>query len=173
MKILPCITKRYSVRSYLPKPVENEKLKAVLEAARLAPSAKNFQEWRFVVVQDAETRKKLMVAANNQSFVGEAPVVIACSAVNTNYVMRGGQLTYPIDVAIAVDHMTLQAVEEGLGSCWIGSFYEEQVKKILGIPEQARVVALLTLGYPADKQPERRRKAIDQITCYEKWDFSE
>ncbi len=170
--ILRCIEKRYSVRSYQNKSVEPEKLNRVLEAARVAPSAKNFQEWRFIVVQDAETRKKLMVAANNQSFVAEAPVVIVCCAVNTDYVMRCGQLAYPIDVAIAIDHMTLQAAEEGLGTCWIGSFYEDQVKRILGIPENnIKVVELLTLGYPKDKQPERKRKAIDQIVCYEKWDF--
>lgn len=169
MAILPQIQKRYSVRSYQQKKVEKAKLLAVLEAARLAPSAKNFQEWRFVVVQDQAIRQKLMVAANNQAFVGQAPVVIACCATNAEYKMRCGQLSHPIDLAIAIDHMTLQAVEEGLGTCWVGSFYEDQVKAILGIPAEIRVVELLTLGYPKDIPHPKNRLPLDKIACYEKW----
>lgn len=171
MAIIRQIKERYSVRSYKPRLVEKEKLDAVLEAARLAPSARNVQGWRLVVAQDAETRKKLMVAANNQAFVGEAPVVIACCAVNTDHVMRCGQYAYPIDAAIAIDHMTLQAVEEGLGTCWIGSFYEDQVKAILGIPENVRVVALLTLGYPADKPGARKRLPLGKVVSYDRWNL--
>lgn len=172
MALLTQIQKRYSVRSYQPRPVEKEKLLAVLEAARLAPSAKNFQEWRFVVVQEQGTRQKLMAAANNQAFVGEAPVVIACCATNVDHVMRCGQLSYPIDLAIAIDHMTLQAVEEGLGTCWVGSFYEDQVKTVLGIPKGIRVVELLALGYPKDRSRPKNRLLLDEITCFEKWQFA-
>jgi len=171
MTLLSQIKNRRSVRSYQSRPVEKEKLLTVLEAARLAPSAKNFQEWRFVVVQDEATRCKLMVAANNQAFVGAAPVVIACCATNTDYVMRCGQLSHPIDLAIAIDHMTLQAVEEGLGTCWVGSFYEEQVREILGIPQEVRVVELLALGYPKDGVRPKDRHALDKIACFEKWRF--
>ena len=134
MAILKQIEQRYSVRSYQKRPVDKAKLEAVLQAARLAPSARNMQEWRFVVVQDAETRNKLCVAANNQGFVGEAPVVIACCSVIADYVMRCGHLAYPIDVAIAIEHMVLQAVDEGLGTCWVGSFYEDQVKPSSAFP---------------------------------------
>ena len=172
MALLSQIKNRYSVRSYQQRPVEKEKLLAVLEAARLAPSAKNFQEWRFVVVQDEATRRKLMVAANNQAFVGEVPAVIACCATNTDHVMRCGQLSYPIDLAIAIDHMTLQAVEEGLGTCWVGSFYEDQVKTVLGIPKEVKVVELLALGYPKDRPKSKNRLPLEQITCYEKWQFA-
>ena len=171
MALLPQIKNRYSVRAYQKKPVEKEKLLAVLEAARQAPSAKNFQEWRFVVVQDEAMRRKLMAAANNQTFVGEAPVVIACCATNTEYVMRCGQLCYPIDLAIAIDHMTLQAVEEGLGTCWVGSFVEEQVKALLGIPKNIRVVGLLPLGYSADHIRPKNRLPLDQVACFDKWQF--
>jgi len=171
MALLSQIKNRYSVRSYQQRPVEEEKLLTVLEAARLAPSAKNFQEWRFVVVQDEATRRKLMVAANNQAFVGEAPAVIACCATNTDYVMRCGQNSYPIDLAIAIDHMTLQAVEEGLGTCWVGSFYEDQVKAILGIPQEVRVVELLAIGYPEDNQKSKNRLPLNKITCFDKWQF--
>ena len=171
MALLEQINKRYSVRSYQNRPVEKEKLDVVLEAARLAPSARNFQEWRFVVVQNNETRKKLVPAANNQAFVGQAPVVIACCATNCDHVMRCGQLSYPIDLAIAIDHMTLQAVEEGLGTCWIGSFFEEQVRDVLGIPREIRIVELLALGYPADQSRSKHRNPVESIVSYDSWKF--
>jgi len=171
MALLKQIKQRYSVRSYQNRNVEKEKLETVLEAGRMAPSARNIQQWRFVVVQDAELRKKLVPAANNQSFVAEAPVIIACCGIDTDYVMRCGQLAYPIDVAIAIDHMTLQAVEEGLGTCWIGSFKEDQVKSILGIPDDARVVELLTLGYPNDSPVTKSRVPLDQVVSYDHWGF--
>ncbi len=163
------IAARRSIRSYQDKPVEEEKLQRVLDAGRLAPSARNMQEWKFVVVKNRETRQKLATAARAQTFVGEAPVVIAACAVQTEHVMTCGQLCYPIDVAIAVDHMTLAAVEEGLGTCWIGAFYEDQVKEILGIPEKVRVVALLPLGYPQSAPAARPRKELQEIVVWEKW----
>ncbi len=172
MALLRQIRERYSVRSYRERPVEPAKLAAVLEAARLAPSARNCQEWRFVVVRDAARRKQLAAAANNQAFVGEAPVVIAACGINPAYTMRCGQPAYPINLAIALDHLTLQAVEEGLGTCWIGSFYEDQVKRILDIPADARVVELLTLGYPRDTPKPKIRMALDQIVSYDRWDFA-
>ncbi len=170
MAVLPQIENRYSVRQYLNRPVEPEKLEAVLEAARLAPSARNMQGRRFVVVRDAAVRKRLMTAANNQPFVSQAPVVIACCATQPDYVMRCGQHSAPIDVAIAMDHMTLQAAEEGLGTCWIGSFYEDQVREILGIPSSISVIELLTLGYPADHPPaSKSRNDINDMVVYERW----
>ncbi|MCX6992246.1 MAG: nitroreductase family protein [Kiritimatiellaeota bacterium] len=171
MALLKQIQQRYSVRAYQKRPVEKEKLETVLQAARLAPSAKNMQEWRFIVVQDADTRKKLCVAANNQAFVGEAPVIIVCCSATSDYVMRCGHLAYPIDVAIAIDHMVLQAVEEGLGACWVGSFYEDQVKAILDIPTQVRVVELLAMGYPADTFRAKSRLPLEKIVCHERWKF--
>ena len=170
MEVMEAIQKRQSVRAYEPREVEEEKLLRVLEAGRLSPSASNRQERRFVVVKDAGMRKLLSEAAKNQKFVAEAPVVIvACAAVDTDYVMACGQLAYPIDTAIAVDHMTLQAVEEGLGTCWIGAFDEEKVKKILNIPEEVRVVSLLPIGYPADVSRPKSRMGLDEIVMLEKW----
>jgi nitroreductase len=121
------------------------------------------------VVRDKKTREKLMVAAANQDFVAEAPVVIAACAQTDNHVMRCGQLCYPIDVAISVDHITLQAAEEGLGTCWIGAFDEAAVKALLKIPEEIRVVALLTVGYPQKVQGRKSRKKLDEIVRYERW----
>ena len=128
MDVIEAIKKRRSVRNYLDMPVEEEKLIAVLKAGRLAPSAGNRQEWRFVVVKDQQDRKKIAKAANEQSFVGEAPVVIVACAESDGHVMSCGQTSYPIDVAIALDHISLAAVELGLGTCWIGAFNEEKVK---------------------------------------------
>ncbi len=170
MDVMDAIRTRKSVRAYLDKPVEDEKLNAVLEAGRLAPSASNRQEWRFVVVRDAGIRKKLAAAAGGQAFVGEAPVVIAACAETDGHVMKCGQLSYPIDVAIALDHITLAAVEQGLGTCWIGLFDEQRVKEILEIPEQIRVVELMPLGYPADPSAKfKKRFPLSEIVKYEKW----
>ena len=170
MDIMSAIKKRKSVRGFLEQDVEEDKLRVILEAARLAPSASNRQEWRFVVVRDIATRQNLMKAAKNQTFVAEASVVIACCAETDNHLMSCGQLCYPIDVAIAIDHMTLMAVELALGTCWIGAFYEEEVKKILDIPKDIRVVGLLPIGYPVDpKEIKKDRKSLMEIVNSERW----
>ena len=111
MNVSDAIRTRKSVRRFLDKPVEKEKLLEVLEAGRLAPSASNRQEWRYVVVTDKGMREKLAEAASNQSFVGQAPVVIVCLAESDQHRMTCGELCYPIDCAISMDHMTLRATE--------------------------------------------------------------
>ena len=169
MNVSDAISQRRSIRNYLARPVEAEKLERVLDAGRRAPSARNMQEWKFVVVRDAATRARLVEAACGQAFVGEAPVVLAACALACDHVMTCGQYCYPIDLAIAVDHMTLQAVEEGLGTCWIGAFHEAQVKEILGIPDPVRVVALLPLGYPARVPPPTPRKPLEEAVAWERW----
>jgi nitroreductase len=170
MDVFEAIKKRYSCRSYENRPVEQEKLDRVLEAARLAPSAKNLQDWRFVVVTDAEKRAKLAEAANNQKFVGTAAaIIVACS--NSSHVMRCGQAVGPRDVSIALEHIALQAATEGLGTCWIGSFYADKVRAILGIPEDIAIIELMAIGYPADRQRSPKREPIEKIACYETWQF--
>jgi nitroreductase len=169
MELMEAIRSRRSIRSFEPKPIEPEKLRAVLEAGRLAPSASNRQEWRFVAVTDADKRQQLARIANGQAFVGEAAAVIVACATECQHVMACGQYAYPIDVAIAVDHLTLKAVEEGLGTCWIGAFQEEDVKNLLGIPDHVRVVALLPIGYPARVPGPTYRKELDEIVSYEGW----
>jgi nitroreductase len=170
MDVAQAIRNRYSCRSYHDKPLEQDKLRTVLEAARLAPSAKNLQDWRFVVVTDRQTKKKLAAAANNQTFLESAgAVIVACTV--SDHVMRCGQAVGPIDVAIALEHMCLQATELGLATCWIGSFYADKVEAVVGIPEAVMVVELLALGYPADTVKEHRREALDRIVSFEKWQF--
>jgi len=169
MDVMKAIRSRRSIRAYDTRDVEEEKLVQILESGRLSPSAGNRQERRFVIVRDAKTRKLLCEAARNQTFVAQAPVVIAACSVESEYVMSCGQPAYPIDTAIAVDHMTLEAVEEGLGTCWIGAFDEKKVKEILRIPENVRVVALLPLGYPSGVPGPTPRKSLDEIVMREKW----
>ncbi len=170
MDLYEAIRTRKSVRSFLDRPVEDDKLERILEAARLAPSAKNYQEWRFIVVKDFGTRRRLIPAAAGQSFVGEAPVLIVGCAETDEHVMRCGEKCYPIDVAIAMEHIALAAAAEGLGTCWIGAFYQDQVKDILDIPEEIKVVDLMPLGYPADSSAaEKRRMSLDEMVRYDSW----
>jgi nitroreductase len=170
MNVFEAIRKRSSVRSFLDKPIEHDVLMALMEAGRLAPSAKNRQEWRFIVVKDSQLRKKIGEAANGQTFVGEAPVVLVACGVTDGYVMSCGQPSYPIDVAISLDHISLAAVELGLGTCWIGAFNEDMVKEILGIPKEIRVVELMPIGYPAFKSvKEKNRLPMDKILKYDSW----
>ena len=168
-KVLDVIQKRYSCRKYLKKDVEEEKIQRLIDAARLAPSAKNRQEWRFIVVKDEKKRKTLAYAAKEQEFVAEAPVLIVCCAVTNYHMMTCGQHCYPIDLAVAVEHIALQAVEEDLGTCWVGAFYEYPVKKLLGIPDAVRVVELMTVGYPADQPHEKVRLPLEEIIMLEEW----
>ncbi len=170
MDIYETITTRKSVREFQAKDVPEEVVARLLEAGRMAPSASNRQEWRFVVVRDLQERKALGEAACGQTFVSQAPVVIACCAETDDHRMACKQLCYPIDVAIAIDHITLCATAEGLGTCWIGAFDEDQVKQILGIPPEIHVVELLPVGYPADPSPaEKHRLPLARIVKYERW----
>ena len=170
MDVFAAISQRSSVRAYKAKDVEEEKLKKILEAARLSPSSSNRQEWKFVVVRDKETRRRLASAAFGQSFIGEAPVVIVGCGTESTSTMACGQLTHTVDVSIAFAYMILQAYELGLGTCWIGAFNEDEVKKILKIPEDVRAVAMTPLGYSNQPPSKKSRKRIDQIVCFEKYE---
>ncbi len=170
MDVFAAIKQRRSVRAYKPAQVEKEKLKKVLEAARLSPSASNRQDWKFIVVREKETKKKLARAAFGQSFIGEAPVVIVACGTEPKAIMACGQPTSTVDVSIACAFMILEAYEQGLGTCWIGAFKEDEVKKILKIPEPVRVVAVIPLGYPDESPSQRDRKDFDEIICFEKFE---
>jgi len=169
MTVMEAIRKRFSSRAWKPYEVEEEKTEQLMEAARLAPSASNRQEWRFVLVRDRQMREKLAEAARGQSFVGEAPVVIVACAQSAGHVMACGLECHPIDVAIAVDHITLAAVELGLGTCWIGAFNADEVKRLLNIPAEVVVVALLPVGYPAQEAGPKKRLPLQEIVMHERW----
>ncbi len=168
MEVLEAIRKRYSCRHYKNTPVEEKKLTQVLEAARLAPSAHNAQDWKFVVVKNKETKRKLGEAAG-QFFISQAPVIIVAVALDSEHILSSGVPAYALDLAIAVDHITLVATSLGLATCWIGAFDQEEVKKILAISSQYKVVALLPLGYPADQPGSKSRKSLKEIISWEKF----
>ncbi|MRR14300.1 nitroreductase, partial [archaeon] len=134
MEITEAIRSRRSIRKYQDRPIEEEKLLRVLDTGRMAPSARNLQDWKFIVVRDQDKRKMLSEAANGQPYVEKASAVIVGCATEPENIMPCGQYCYPIDLAIALDHMSLAATAEGLGSCWIGAFQEDKVKEILDIP---------------------------------------
>jgi nitroreductase len=170
MDVYEAISRRKSVRAFREREIPGEVISRLFGAARLAPSASNRQEWRFVAVRDPAVRRQLARAARGQKHVAQAGVVLACCAETDGHVMTCGQACYPIDVAIAIDHLTLCATAEDLGTCWIGAFEENEVKEILGIPERIRVVALLALGYPEDPSPvEKKRLTLEAIVKYERW----
>ena len=170
MDLYQAIRARKSVRAYREEPVGDDTLARIFEAARLAPSARNDQEWRFVIVRGRDTRERIATEAAGQPFIGQAPVLVVCCAETDGRMMRGGQQAYPIDLAIAIDHLTLAATAEGLGTCWIGAYDENKVKDILGIPSAVRVVELLPLGYPVDPAPvQKSRLPLKSIMRYERW----
>ena len=169
MEVLEAICKRHSVRAYIAKEIPTEKLDRVLEGGRLAPSAGNLQPWHFVVVTNQQKRS-ILSKGRFAKFLAESPVVIVgCGdrASSPNW--------YMVDTAIALQNMVLTATSEGLGTCWVGSFDETQVKRLLGIPEKFKVVALLALGYPREELDLgskvlhlfRRKRKIDKIVSLE------
>jgi nitroreductase len=172
MDIFETIQKRFSCRRYKPQPVEEEKLIKVLEAARLAPSAHNAQDWKFIIVKNEMTRKQLAKAAG-QLFVAQSPVIIVAVALDSEHILSSGVPAYALNLAIAVDHMTLAAAALGLATCWIGAFDQQEVKRILEIPQEYKVVALLPLGYPAQPEGRKLRKSLEEIVCWDKFENKE
>ena len=171
MDVYEAIKTRTSVRGYLPTSVEDEKLERILDAARLAPSGKNGQPWTFIVIREAGTRAELVAACKGQAFIAEAPVVIAvCGAEEQAYQKMGGYWnSLPVDIGIALEHLMLAAAAEGLGTCWIGAFIEEEVRAILEIPAHLKIVALTPVGYPKGQRVTRPRKPLAEIVRYERW----
>jgi nitroreductase len=168
MDIYEAIRKRCSVRTYRDEPVEEDKLRRILDAGRLSPSARNRQERRFVVVRDPACRKAIAKAAE-QPWMAQAPVIIAAVGL-TDYVMSCGVPGDPVDCAIALDHMALAAVAEGLGTCWVGHFDQGACRNLLGVPAGATIIQLLTLGYAAgaaEKEAPKNRLAYDKVVCKE------
>jgi len=170
MEVLEAIKRRRSVRAYDTRPIAPSLYKRLKAALRYAPSACNFQPWQFILVEDAELRSKVAQACKGQKWMAEAPViVVACGFSEQAYQKMGGYgNSLDIDVGIALDHLSLAAVAEGLGTCWIGAFYEQQVKELLSIPAEAKVVALMPVGYPASEElnhpvQENKRKKAEEV----------
>ena len=172
MDVFKAIQKRRSIRAYEPTKVPKKTLNRILEAAQLAPSAGNVQPWHFIVVTDSQKRKRLAEGGRYAKFLAESPVVIVGCGDHV-----ASPKWYMVDVTIALEHMVLTAASEGLGTCWVGSFTENEVKELLKIPKNFRIVALLALGYPRKKLDIQlknesaigRRKELEQIVSFEEF----
>ena len=159
MALLDIIRERKSVRKYLEKPIERDKIITCIEAARLAPSAENVQPWRFIVIDEPELKKNFCREVTGgiyrpTRFIEKAAAIVVILArldLIANFLGRGIQGTnyYLIDIGIAGEHLVLQAQELGIGTCWIGWFNANRAKKFLNIPARYRVVSLIAMGYPA------------------------
>jgi len=171
MDVFEAIKNRRSIRSYKTDPIDDKIIKTLLEAMRLAPSGKNLQPWKFIVVKDPKIKDELVPACRNQTFIAKAPcIIVACAFEKQSYDKMGSYMSsWAVDVAIAIDHLTLAAASLGIGTCWIGAFNETEVKKILNIPDEVRVLALTPLGYPEFIPPPRSRKSLEEIICYDKY----
>lgn len=171
MSVLQLIKRRRSIRKYKPNQVERDKLERILEAGRLAPSAANRQPWHFIAVTDPEHVATLR-ASYAKPWEVTAPAILAvCIEPSKSWVRKkDGEEFWKVDAAIALQNMVLCAAEEGLGTCWIASFDEEDARKVLGVPNDVRVVAMTPLGYPDEVKGEvTERKDLKEIVHYEKW----
>jgi len=169
MDVLPEIIQRRTYRRFKDHPVEKAKLERILKAGQLAPSAKNRQEWRFVVVQESSDKEVLSRAAFGQAYVRQAGAVIALCPTNIDYRMPNGQLSYPVDLAVAAAFMMLQATREGLGTCLLTTFDEQEVRETLSVPFSIPVVMLLVVGYPDEEPEPQQRKPLRQISSFGHW----
>jgi nitroreductase len=168
MDIYEAIKARYSCRDYSDKPVEDDKLQRVLEAARSAPSGNNRQAWKIVVACDSAIRHQLARAAE-QPFIEAAPVVLAIVGLDPARTMSCSVPADPVDCAIALEHLALAATAEGLATCWIGHFDQRQAGEALGVPASAKIIELMPLGYPKDQHRPHQRKPIGELVCKDKF----
>lgn len=173
MDIFQVISDRRSIRKYQERPVEPEKLRQVLDAARLAPSWKNMQCWRFLVLASQANRELLLGAfpddnPGKKALAGAPVVIVVCADPRESGVENGIEY-YIADTAIAFEHICLAARGVGLGTCWMGWYDENKIKEALGIPAEVRVVGVTPLGYPDQDPKPRPRKELHEIAYLEKW----
>ena len=159
------IRSRRSVRSYVDRPVDRSVLEDIFDVVRMAPSARNRQCWRFVIVDDRDMIRRIAGEGSTSTFVARAPVVVAAVATEPGHLMRCGADASDVDLSIALDHLQLVAWSMGIGSCWLGSFDEPAVRGLLGVPDGQRIVSLMSLGYPeGEAGPPSRRPLRDVIS---------
>lgn len=169
MSFIDLARTRFSVRSYSSRPISREQILDVLEAGRIAPSACNNQPWFFIVIQDPANIQALKVVYGRDWFL-DAPVIIAVCCDTTACWKRGDGKSYgDVDMAIAVDHMTLQATEMGLGTCWVGAFNAHEARTALNLPEHIEPVLFMSLGYTEATPGVKKRKKLDEVVFWEKF----
>lgn len=163
--------KRYSVRSYLSKPIEDEKLIEILKAGQVAPSAVNNQPWHFIVIRKPDNHKQFSEIYHRDWF-NEAPVyIVICGDHDQSWKRNEDNKDYcDIDAAIAIDHMTLQATDLGIGTCWVCNFHVQKCIDFFNLPVHIKPIAILSLGYPSNQTPpQKKRKSLDEIVHWEKF----
>ncbi len=178
-QMLELIRKRQSDRKYSDKSIESEKLDRIIEAGRLSPSACNAQPWKFIVVTEPAIVKEVAEAASARllgmnTFISQAKNLIVIVREKANFSSRIGSTIKNkdyshIDIGIAAGSMCLQATAEGIGSCIIGWFDENMIRKILKIPSSKRVEVIISLGYSAGEQREKKRKPAEDASSYNKY----
>ena len=174
LDIFQVFRERRSIRRYKETPVNKEQIEQILDAARLAPSWKNQQCWRFLVVSDREPKKALLAAFPDDNpgkrAIATAPAIIVVCADPAESGVENGIEYYVADSAIAFEHLCLAAHALSLGTCWMGWYDEAAIREALGIPETIRVVGITPLGYPDQEPKPRPRKALSEITYYNRWE---
>ena len=177
MAVLDVMKRRRSIRKYSSRAIPAAAKERLLDSLRFAPSACNNQPWRFILVEDPDRKKQIGQASRGQMWMADAPlIVVGCGFPDQAYPHMGGYgNSIDIDLSIALDHLTLAAADEGLGTCWIGAFDEKAIKGILGIPEAVKIVAMMPVGYPADenalsKPADKKRKEPSVIFQKEQWE---
>jgi nitroreductase len=169
MNFSELIRQRYSVRAYQIQPVEADKLAAILEAARLAPTAANQQPFRILVI-DTKDRQEELKQIYRRDWFSQAPLVLCvCGVPSEAWVRRDGANYLHVDAAIVMDHIILQATDLGLGTCWIASFDAQAARRILGLPEGVEPLLFTPLGYPADQITDKERKSLSELVHTGKW----
>jgi len=161
------IRTRYSVRAFKSSPVEDDKVQAILDAARLAPTAANRQPFRIYVL-NTKTHKDQLLNMYSRDWFVQAPLVIGMVAVpEESWVRRSNNENYAVvDATIAFDHLVLQAADLGLGTCWIAAFNPEAARRLLKLPNQWKPVAFTPLGYPADAPATKKRRDMDELVTF-------
>lgn len=173
MDFLDLARKRYSVRKFTKQIPEKDKLNKILEAGRIAPSAVNFQPWHFVVITEKEALEDIYKVYHRDWFNNAPMVIVVCGDHDKSWKRADGKDFCDVDISIAVDHMTLEAAELGLGTCWVCNFDKQKCIDTLGLPDNIEPIAILPLGYPADEvdlnRHKNKRKKIDEIIHWQKF----
>jgi len=202
MNIYQTIQNRRSIRKFSQEPIPDEIINRLLEAMRQAPSGKNAQPWKFIVVQDSITRQEIAKVCGfytssgreiRQDWIAEAPAIfIICGDPKAAFVkiiddnrviianwdfleekQKSGPVQWEsgilVDLTIPMDHLSLAAIEEGLGGCWVAGLDEERLKQILGIPVDWRVPAVMPIGLPIENPEARQRKPLGEVVCFERY----
>ena len=170
MEYSELIAARYSVRDYKPDPIEEEKLQKVLEAARLAPTAANRQPFQLLVIRTAERQEELRQIYRRDWFVSAPLIICAVGVPSQGWIRSEDKRRYlDVDVAIVMDHLILEATNQGLGTCWIAAFNAQIARSLLGLPDHVEPLIFTPLGYPADLPSPKERKSLNTLVRYDRW----